>query len=81
VFQVVDRIVVMRRGKIVADDIDPKATSVAEVENVITGDLTGPTHCDDDRGPSASPTANYAIRFFRNKYFRKIEGCAIVLLS
>jgi simple sugar transport system ATP-binding protein len=44
VFQVVDRIVVMRRGKIVADQIDPKATSVAEVENVITGDLTGPTH-------------------------------------
>ncbi len=44
VFQVVDRIVVMRRGKIVADDIDPKATSVAEVENVITGDLAGPTH-------------------------------------
>jgi simple sugar transport system ATP-binding protein len=44
VFQVVDRIVVMRRGKIVADDIDPKATSVAEVENVITGDLSGPTH-------------------------------------
>src|SRR5580658_3136099 len=44
VFQVVDRIVVMRRGNIVADDIDPKATSVAEVENVITGDLSGPTH-------------------------------------
>jgi simple sugar transport system ATP-binding protein len=37
VFQVVDRIVVMRRGKIVADDIDPKRTSVAEVEGVITG--------------------------------------------
>jgi simple sugar transport system ATP-binding protein len=28
VFQVVDRIVVMRRGKVVADDIDPKQTSV-----------------------------------------------------
>ena len=27
VFQVVDRIVVMRRGKIVADDIDPKRTT------------------------------------------------------
>jgi simple sugar transport system ATP-binding protein len=39
VFQVVDRIVVMRRGKIVADDIDPKKTSVAEVEDVITGDM------------------------------------------
>lgn len=38
VFQVVDRIVVMRRGKIVADDIDPKRTSVAEVEDVITGE-------------------------------------------
>jgi len=44
VFQVVDRIVVMRRGKIVADDIDPKATSVAEVERVITGDFSGPPH-------------------------------------
>jgi simple sugar transport system ATP-binding protein len=38
VFQVVDRIVVMRRGKVVADDIDPKRTSVAEVEAVITGE-------------------------------------------
>jgi simple sugar transport system ATP-binding protein len=37
VFQVVDRIVVMRRGKVVADDIDPKKTSVADVERVITG--------------------------------------------
>jgi simple sugar transport system ATP-binding protein len=37
VFQVVDRIVVMRRGRIVADDIDPKRSSVAEVESVITG--------------------------------------------
>jgi simple sugar transport system ATP-binding protein len=37
VFQVVDRIVVMRRGKIVADDIDPKRATVAEVEGVITG--------------------------------------------
>jgi simple sugar transport system ATP-binding protein len=38
VFQVVDRIVVMRRGKIVADDIDPKTTTVADVEDVITGE-------------------------------------------
>ena len=38
VFQVVDRIVVMRRGKIVADAIDPKTTSVEEVERVITGE-------------------------------------------
>ncbi len=37
VFQVVDRIVVMRRGRIAADDIDPKRTSVEEVERVITG--------------------------------------------
>ena len=44
VFQVVDRIVVMRRGRIVADDIDPKTTSVAEVENVITGDIPTLAH-------------------------------------
>jgi simple sugar transport system ATP-binding protein len=44
VFQVVDRIVVMRRGKIVADDIDPKKTTVADVENVITGGLAELTH-------------------------------------
>jgi simple sugar transport system ATP-binding protein len=37
VFQVVDRIVVMRRGRVVADEIDPKKTSVEEVERVITG--------------------------------------------
>jgi simple sugar transport system ATP-binding protein len=37
VFQVVDRIVVMRRGKVVAEDIDPKHTTVEEVESVITG--------------------------------------------
>ena len=43
VFQVVDRIVVMRRGKVVADDIDPKRSSVEDVELVITGmsDYTG----------------------------------------
>jgi simple sugar transport system ATP-binding protein len=38
VFQVVDRIIVMRRGKIAADDIDPKKTSITEVEHVITGE-------------------------------------------
>ncbi len=44
VFQVVDRIVVMRRGKVVADDIDPKTTTVEQVEAVITGmDLTAAT--------------------------------------
>jgi simple sugar transport system ATP-binding protein len=37
VFQVVDRIVVMRRGQIVADDIDPRKSSVEGVERVITG--------------------------------------------
>ncbi len=37
VFQVVDRIVVMRRGKMVADNINPKETTVEKVEEVITG--------------------------------------------
>ena len=37
VFQVVDRIVVLRRGALVADDIDPKKTSIEAVELVITG--------------------------------------------
>ena len=37
VFQVVDRIVVLRRGKKVADDIDPRQTTIEEVEKVITG--------------------------------------------
>jgi simple sugar transport system ATP-binding protein len=37
VFRVVDRIVVMRRGKKVADDIDPKETTIEAVENIITG--------------------------------------------
>ena len=37
VFQVVDRIVVLRQGRVVASDIDPKETTVAEVEQVITG--------------------------------------------
>lgn len=37
VFQVVDRIVVMRHGTVAADDIDPKKMSIAEVEDVITG--------------------------------------------
>jgi simple sugar transport system ATP-binding protein len=37
VFRVVDRIVVLRAGQVVADDIDPKQTTIEEVENVITG--------------------------------------------
>jgi simple sugar transport system ATP-binding protein len=39
VFQVVDRIVVLRRGQVVADDVDPKTTTIEQVERVITGDL------------------------------------------
>lgn len=42
VFQVVDRIVVMRRGKKVADDIDPKKTTIEEVEHIITGMVLAP---------------------------------------
>ena len=37
VFQVVDRIVVMRGGRVVADDINPRNSTVAQVEQVITG--------------------------------------------
>jgi simple sugar transport system ATP-binding protein len=37
VFQVVDRIIVLRRGKKVADDVDPKQTTIETVESVITG--------------------------------------------
>ena len=36
VFQVVDRIAVMRHGTVVADDIDPKDTTVEQVERLIT---------------------------------------------
>ncbi len=39
VFQVVNCIVVLRRGRVVADDIDPKKTTIEQVEKVITGDL------------------------------------------
>jgi simple sugar transport system ATP-binding protein len=37
VFQVVDRIVILRRGTLVADDIDPKQTTIEAVERIITG--------------------------------------------
>ena len=37
VFQVVDRIVVLRHGRGIADDIDPQTTSIEAVERVITG--------------------------------------------
>ena len=39
VFQVVDRIAVLRRGQVVTDQIDPKSTTIEQVERVITGDL------------------------------------------
>jgi len=39
VFQVVDRIAVLRRGQVVTDQIDPKNTTIEQVERVITGDL------------------------------------------
>ena len=38
VFQVVDRMVVMRLGKIVADNLSPKTSSIQDVENIITGE-------------------------------------------
>jgi len=34
---VVDRIIVLRRGKKVADDIYPKQTTIESVESIITG--------------------------------------------
>jgi predicted dehydrogenase len=37
VFQVVDRIAVMRLGTVVVDDIDPRTTTVEQVERIITG--------------------------------------------
>jgi len=37
VFQVVDRIVVMRRGTVVAGNIDPRKSTIDEVEGIITG--------------------------------------------
>jgi len=39
VFQVCDRIIVLRRGQVVADDIDPKTTTIDQVERVIVGDI------------------------------------------
>ena len=38
VFQVVDRMVVMRRGEIVADNLSPTTSSIQDVENIITGE-------------------------------------------
>ncbi len=38
VFQVVDRMVVMRRGEVAADDLSPKSCTIQDVENIITGE-------------------------------------------
>jgi simple sugar transport system ATP-binding protein len=38
VFQVVDRMVVMRQGTIAADDLSPKTSTIQDVENIITGE-------------------------------------------
>jgi len=38
VFQVCDRMVVMRMGTVAADDLTPKTSSILDVENVITGE-------------------------------------------
>lgn len=38
VFQVVDRIIVMRGGTVVSDDIDPKQATIEQVERIITGE-------------------------------------------
>jgi simple sugar transport system ATP-binding protein len=38
VFQVVDRMVVMRRGTVVADDLTTATSSIRDVENIITGE-------------------------------------------
>jgi simple sugar transport system ATP-binding protein len=38
VFQVVDRMVVMRQATVAADDLSPKTSSILDVENIITGD-------------------------------------------
>ena len=47
VFQVVDRIVILRRGKKVCE-VDPKKTTIAEVEKVITGIVDALPDCAPD---------------------------------
>ena len=55
VFQVCDRIIVLRRGQVVADDIDPKTSTIDQVERVIVGDI------DNVSGEAgAAPTAEAA---------------------
>ena len=55
VFQVVDRIIVLRRGKVVAEDIDPRKTTIEAVERVITGEI--PPVDGDLPAPADSPSA------------------------
>ena len=38
VFQVVDRMAVMRRGTVAADDISPRTATIRDVEDIITGE-------------------------------------------
>jgi simple sugar transport system ATP-binding protein len=38
VFQVVDRMVVMRQGTVAADNLSPKTSSIQDVEDIITGE-------------------------------------------
>jgi simple sugar transport system ATP-binding protein len=38
VFQVVDRMVVMRQGTVAADDLSPRTSSIQDVEDIITGE-------------------------------------------
>lgn len=42
VFQVVDRIIILRHGRKVADDINPKQTTIEAVERIITGMTLAP---------------------------------------
>jgi simple sugar transport system ATP-binding protein len=60
VFQVVDRIVVLRRGQVVADDIDPKTTTIEQVEKVITGELANVSVADliAEPAPIGTPLAS-----------------------
>ena len=56
VFQVVDRIIVLRHGKVVADDIDPKQSSIDDVELIITG-MSDEDLASASAGPNAAPLA------------------------
>ncbi|MFV2064533.1 MAG: ATP-binding cassette domain-containing protein [Chloroflexota bacterium] len=58
VFQVCDRIIVLRRGKVVADDIDPRTTTIEQVEQVITGDFEHIDGKAESSEAAAAVTAN-----------------------